>query len=67
MSKAMLEFTTQCGIERQHTVRVCPQQNGVAECANHVLSEYITAILAEFGLIMAFWGEALGALVHVWN
>jgi len=34
MSNAMLDFTTQCGIERQHTVRNCPQQNGVAEHAN---------------------------------
>ena len=64
MSKAMLKFTTQCGIEQQHTVQVCPQQNGVAECANRILSEHITAILAESGLTMAFWGEALGALIH---
>ena len=67
MSNAMLKFTTECGIERQHTVRACPQQNGVAERANRVLSEQITAMLAESGLTMAFWGEALDALVHVWN
>jgi transposase InsO family protein len=34
MSQAMLDFTTQSGIEHQHTVWACPQQNGVAECAN---------------------------------
>ena len=67
MSKAMLEFTTQCGIEHQHTVWAHPQQNGVAECINCVLSEQITAMLAESGLTMAFWSEALGALVHMWN
>ena len=67
MSKAMLEFTIQCGIKRQHTVRARPQQNGVAERANPVLSEQITAMLAESGLAMAFWGEALATLVHVWN
>ena len=39
MSNAMLKFMTECGIERQHTVRARPQQNGVAERANHVLSE----------------------------
>ena len=38
MSNAFTKFTTDCGIERQHTVRA-----------------------------KAFWGEALGALVHVWN
>jgi len=67
MSNAMLTFTNECGIQRQHTVRACPQQNGVAERANCVLSEHITAMLQESGLAMAFWGEALAALVHVWN
>ena len=67
MSNAMLKFTTECGIERQHTVRAQPQQNGVAERANRVLSERITAMLAESGLAMAFWGETLTTLVHVWN
>ena len=67
MSNAMLEFTNSCGIERQHTVRVHPQQNGVAERANRVLSEHIMAMLKESGLAMAFWGEALAALIHVCN
>ena len=38
MSNAFTKFTTDCGIERQHTVRAQPQQNGVAERANRVLS-----------------------------
>ena len=67
MSNAFSKFTTECGIERQHTVRARPQQNGVAERANRVLSERITTMLDESGLPKAFWGEALGALVHVWN
>jgi hypothetical protein len=67
MSNVMLEFTNECGIERQHTGRVQPQQNDVAEHANHVLSKRITAMMKESGLAMAFWGEALAALVHVWN
>ena len=54
-------------IERQHTVRARPQQNGVAERANRVLSERLTTMLDESGLPKAFWGEGLGALVHVWN
>src|SRR6201746_2156918 len=67
MSNAFLDFTTQCGIERQHTVRARPQQNGVAERANRVLSERLTTMLDESGLPKAFWGECLAALVHVWN
>jgi len=34
MSNAMLDFTTQCSIERQHTIRNHLQQNGIAEHAN---------------------------------
>ena len=67
MSKAFLDFTTQYGIERQHTVRAHPQQNGVAERANRVLSERLTTMLDEAGLAKAFWGECLAALMHVWN
>ena len=32
-----------------------------------MLSEHLTTMLDESGLAKAFWGEALGALVHVWN
>jgi hypothetical protein len=67
MSNAFLTFTTQCGIERQHTVRARPQQNGVAERANRVLSECLTTMLDESGLPKLFWGECLAALIHVWN
>ena len=67
MSNAFLQFTTSCGIERQHTVRARPQQNGVAERANRVLSERLTTMMDESGLPKAFWGEGLAALVHVWN
>ena len=67
ISNAFFKFTTECGIERQHAVRARPQQNGVAERANRVLSERLTTMLDESGLAKAFWGEALGALVHVWN
>jgi transposase InsO family protein len=32
MNNALLQFTTDSGIERQHTVRARPQQNGVLDC-----------------------------------
>ena len=67
MSNAMLEFTNSCGIQQQHMVGVRSQQNGVAECADCVLSECIMAMLKESGLTMAFWGEVLAAFIHVWN
>jgi len=54
MSNAFSKFTTECGIEWQHTVRAWPQQNGVAERANRVLSEHLTTMLDESGLAKAF-------------
>ena len=44
-----------------------PQQNGVAERFNRVLSEGITDMLAEAGMPPSFWEEALSSLVHVLN
>src|SRR5882724_3538704 len=67
MSSAFLHFTTDAGIVRQHTVRNRPQQNGVAERANRTMAEGVTAMLAESGLPMSFWGEALASFVHVSN
>ena len=60
-------FCAEHGIERQHTVRNRPQQNGVAERFNRTLAEGITAMLSESGLPPTFWGEALSSLVHVLN
>src|SRR3981189_3217648 len=67
MSNAFIQFTTDAGIVRQHTVRNRPQQNGVAERANRTMAEGVTAMLAESGLPLSFWGEALASYVHVWN
>ena len=67
MSNAFLKFTTDCGIERRHTTRNRPQQNGVAERANRTMSDDITAMLSESHLPASFWGEALSAQIHVWN
>ena len=63
MSKAFLDFTTQCGIERQHTVRAWPQQNGVADRANRVLSERLTTMLDELNVSPQCWMN-LGLLRH---
>jgi len=67
MSNAFLKFTTACGIERRHSVRNRPQQNGLAERANRTMGERITAMLAESGLPLSFWGYCIASMVHVWN
>jgi len=67
MSKEFEEFCLEHGIERQHTTRNRPQQNGDAERDNRVFGERITALLAESGLPPQFWLECLTALVYVLN
>ncbi|GJE85703.1 hypothetical protein PsYK624_017820 [Phanerochaete sordida] len=68
MSKELEDFCNEHGVQRQHTVlRNRPQQNGIAERFNRVLSEGITAMLSEAGLSASFWGETLSALVYVLN
>ena len=67
MSAEFDAFCAERGIERQHSVRNRPQQNGVAERTNRILADGVTTMLAESGLPQAFWGEAVLALVHVVN
>ena len=67
MSNEFLELTDQCGIERLHTVRNRPQQNGVAERANRSIEEHATAMLYEAGLPPSFLGEAVDAYISVQN
>jgi len=55
------------GIERQHTTRATPQQNGVAECTNRILDEGITSLLSDSHLLAHFWGEALSCYQHALN
>jgi hypothetical protein len=54
ISTAFNKFMDDSGIVRQHTVRARPQQNGVAERANCVLEECVTAMLTEAHLPLQF-------------
>ncbi|KAF7768461.1 hypothetical protein Agabi119p4_7704 [Agaricus bisporus var. burnettii] len=67
MSKAFISFTELAGIERRHSTRNRPQQNGLAERANRTMGERITAMLSESQLPASFWGECISSMVHVWN
>jgi hypothetical protein len=55
------------GIQRQHTDRNHPQQNGVAERSNRTMEEGVVSMLYESGMPTAFWGEALAAFIHTSN
>jgi len=67
MSKAMADYMLLHGIQRQHTVRNEPHQNGVAERLNRTMGEGITAMLAEARLPPSFWEYAMHAFMYVHN
>ena len=57
MSREFEAFCIDHGIQRQHSARNRPQQNGVAERANRTLEEGIISMLYESGMPLSFWGE----------
>ena len=67
MSAEWESFCAAEGIQRQHTVRAEPHQNGVAEHANRTLMEGIISMLNEAKLPGSFWWDAVAAFVHVHN
>jgi hypothetical protein len=58
-------FFVQHSIRCVHTVKVMPQQNGVAEHLNRTLEELLVAMLDGMRLPARFWGEGLNYLRHV--
>ena len=56
MSREFEAFSIENGIQRQHTVRNHPQQNGVAERSNRMMEEGLVSMLYESGMSTAFWG-----------
>ena len=67
MSNEMAQYLKEHGIQREHTVRATPQQNGAAERGNRVMAEGVTCMLSEAKLPPSFWGEALSTFVYVRN
>ena len=67
MSNQFNQYCIDNGIERQHTVRNRPQQNGDVERANRTVSDQVTAMLNEANLPVQFWFHAFVALLHVLN
>ena len=55
------------GIVHQVSAPYTPQQNGVAEMKNRVLTEMVNSILSYSGLRQGFWGEAVLTACHILN
>ena len=69
MSREFEVFCIENGIQRQHTVRNHPQQNGVAERSTigRWMRVFVVSILYESGMPTAFWGEALATFIYTSN
>ena len=52
------------GIVHQVSAPYTPQQNGVAERKNRVLTEMVNSMLSYSGLGQGFWGEAVLTACH---
>src|SRR5712691_12013027 len=67
MSNQWEQYMLEHGIERQHTARATPQQNGVAEHTNCILDEGVASLLSDAHFPARFWGEALSCFLHTLN
>lgn len=67
VSTAFSEFCIQHGIEHQHTVPYCPQQNGIAERKNRTLVESARSLLIDANVAKTFWAEAAHCANYVQN
>ncbi|GKV37057.1 hypothetical protein SLEP1_g45126 [Rubroshorea leprosula] len=64
------EFDTFCknnGIVRHHTVKMTPQQNGVAERINRTLLERAQCMLSNVGLSKDLWAKAVNHASYLVN
>ena len=61
------EFCKNEGIARHRTVRMTPQQNGVAERMNRTLLERARCMISNAGLTLDFWAEAIFTACYIVN
>ncbi|KAD6796174.1 hypothetical protein E3N88_07070 [Mikania micrantha] len=61
------EFYLSKGIQRQYSIPRTPEQNGVVERKNRTLIEAARTMLADSGLPLTFWAEAINTACYVQN
>ncbi|KAD6118823.1 hypothetical protein E3N88_10094 [Mikania micrantha] len=61
------EFYMSKGIQRQYSIPRTPEQNGVVERKNRTLIEAARTMLADSGLPLIFWAEAVNTACYVQN
>ncbi|KAD7477710.1 hypothetical protein E3N88_00846 [Mikania micrantha] len=61
------EFYLSKGIKRQYSIPRTPEQNGVVERKNRTLIEAARSMIADSGLPLTFWAEAVNIACYVQN
>ena len=67
LSEEFNEFCKDNGIRRHKTVRLTPQQNGLAERMNRTILERVRCMLSNAKLANSFWGEAVNTACYLIN
>lgn len=67
LSEEFNEFCKDHGIARHKTVRLTPQQNGLAERMNRTILERVRCMLSNANLSKSFWGEAVHTACYLIN
>ena len=66
-NSTLIDFYTSKGIKRQYSVPRTPEQNGVVERKNRTLIEAARSMIADSGLPLTFWAEAVNTACYVQN
>ena len=66
-NKELDAFCVKKGIVRQYSIPRTPEQNGVVERKNRTLIEAARTMLADSGLPLTFWAEAVNTACYVQN
>ena len=67
ISSDLWNFLSENSIEHQMTVPHTPQQNGRAECFNHMLLEKSEAMRQHAYLLPFFWQDVVETSLHIYN
>ncbi len=67
VNQNLREYYSHHGIHLELTVPYTPQQNGIAECANHTITECMCAMMKDHHCPLGLWGEAACTAAYCLN
>ena len=67
ISTTFTQYLKSQGIQHQLTIPYTPEQNGVAERANHTIVEKARSMLYARDMDLKFWAEAVSTAIYLKN